>query len=426
MANRTSVPYPRFSARDRRDDTPLSGGKLYTYEVGTTTPKAAYSDPDFTVPLTNPVILDANGEETIYFSGAYKMVLDRSDDTNEWTLDNYEISDPTTDMDYGIDVGAAYAYEVNGIDASSYSAGLTVKFRAGADNTGASTINVNGLGVKNILNPDGSALAASQINANGVYTIIYDGVAFQMQITNSMPTQPADTNNTKIANTAFVQQEILNAGVTMVYTKETFTSSGTFTVPTGIDAVWVTLLGGGGGGNGGASTLGGGGGASGGAIYQQLVDVSGQGGSVSVTIGAGGAGGAGLTAGTDGGDTTFGSLLLAEGGPGGPAGGGSSSAAKVRRVPAASILVGGDYSIGGTAGRTPNPGDAGDGGINLLSKDQPIGPDQSANSNGVTATVGTHGNGVGGSGASSNGSATTGGAGSIGICFVEYVLTTLS
>lgn len=41
---------------------PLSGGLLYTYMAGTTTPKATWSDYGATVPNTNPIVLDARGE----------------------------------------------------------------------------------------------------------------------------------------------------------------------------------------------------------------------------------------------------------------------------------------------------------------------------------------------------------------------------
>ena len=40
---------------------PLSGGKVYTYQAGTTTPYPTWADADQTIPNANPVILDAGG-----------------------------------------------------------------------------------------------------------------------------------------------------------------------------------------------------------------------------------------------------------------------------------------------------------------------------------------------------------------------------
>lgn len=58
------------------DGKPLSGGKLYFFESGTTTPKVTYSTPDQSIENSNPVILDASGFAPIYLgSGSYTVVL---------------------------------------------------------------------------------------------------------------------------------------------------------------------------------------------------------------------------------------------------------------------------------------------------------------------------------------------------------------
>lgn len=84
---------------------PLAGGRLYTYESGTSTPKATFADANMTQPNTNPVVLDARGEATIYWSGVYKVVLNDSKGRLIWT------ADPVTSIDYAIDqsVGNAIA-----------------------------------------------------------------------------------------------------------------------------------------------------------------------------------------------------------------------------------------------------------------------------------------------------------------------------
>ena len=69
--------------------TPLSGGKIYTYEAGTTTPKATYTDSTGNTANANPVILDSAGRCSIWLGdGGYKFVLKTSADVTISTVDN--------------------------------------------------------------------------------------------------------------------------------------------------------------------------------------------------------------------------------------------------------------------------------------------------------------------------------------------------
>ena len=91
---------------------------------------------------------------------------------------------------------------------------------------------------------------------------------------------------------------------------QTFTSSGTFTVPAGVYEVQAECWGGGGGGGGGASIFGlfgsgSGGGGGGGAFAERAMVPVTPGGTYTVTVGSGGSGGTGAplgTSGIDGGD----------------------------------------------------------------------------------------------------------------------------
>lgn len=71
------LPWPRAKFFFPNTNYPLAGGKLYTYAAGTVTPLATYSDSAGTIPNTNPVILDANGEAAIYLMTglSYKINL---------------------------------------------------------------------------------------------------------------------------------------------------------------------------------------------------------------------------------------------------------------------------------------------------------------------------------------------------------------
>lgn len=66
---------------------------------------------------------------------------------------------------------------------SGYAQPLRFRFKATGTNTGATTIDVNSLGVKNILRMNAgslSALTAGDIVTGGIYEVIYDGVQFQL------------------------------------------------------------------------------------------------------------------------------------------------------------------------------------------------------------------------------------------------------
>jgi len=82
------LPYPKFRAFSATTNLPLVGGKLYAYLINTTTAKPVYSDPELTTEITQPVVLDSNGEATIYGSGLYDLKLTTSADVLVWTADS--------------------------------------------------------------------------------------------------------------------------------------------------------------------------------------------------------------------------------------------------------------------------------------------------------------------------------------------------
>lgn len=63
---------------------PLVGGRVYRYYVGTNTPKDTYQDSGQTIPNTNPIVLDARGEASIYGAGTYRQVLTTSSGVTIW------------------------------------------------------------------------------------------------------------------------------------------------------------------------------------------------------------------------------------------------------------------------------------------------------------------------------------------------------
>jgi hypothetical protein len=71
----------------------LTGGKLFTYAAGTTTPLTSYTTSAGTVARTNPIVLDAagrvpDGGEIWITAAVYKFVLKDSNDVLIATYDN--------------------------------------------------------------------------------------------------------------------------------------------------------------------------------------------------------------------------------------------------------------------------------------------------------------------------------------------------
>ncbi|WP_256761397.1 phage tail protein [Cohnella sp. WQ 127256] len=95
---------------------------------------------------------------------------------------NSHLADYTIQTPFVIATGTANAYIATLSPAmASYTVGVGLAIRINIANTGASTINVNGLGVKNILDPKGKAMIAGKLVVNGIYTMRYNGTAFILQ-----------------------------------------------------------------------------------------------------------------------------------------------------------------------------------------------------------------------------------------------------
>jgi hypothetical protein len=84
-------PQPKLQFLDN-NGAPLSGGKVYTYAAGTTTPLTTYTDYTGSTANSNPVILDSRGECSIWLgTSSYKFKLTTSTDVEVWTVDNISV-----------------------------------------------------------------------------------------------------------------------------------------------------------------------------------------------------------------------------------------------------------------------------------------------------------------------------------------------
>ena len=97
-----------------------AGFKLYTYETGTSTPLATYSDTSLSIANTNPIIADSTGRFIQTFIGdakLYKLELKDADDNLIWTADpvdpkvfSLDDFDPRPTSFWGTTSGTSSAY----------------------------------------------------------------------------------------------------------------------------------------------------------------------------------------------------------------------------------------------------------------------------------------------------------------------------
>lgn len=301
--------------------------------------------------------------------------------------------------DFYTDSGAVNAYVLSKVGSvvsnPSYFNGMRCIFKVGTTNTGASTVNISGLGVISITIQGGTALSGGELISGQLVELIYSttGSRFELVILSS------NRNKTTI-----------------------FTSSGTWTKPAGLNFIKVTVVGGGGGAGGvagaGAGTIGASGGGGAGGHSEKTILAASLSASETVTIGGGGSGGSGAADGSDGGTTSFGSHCQSTGG----LGGGLDGATAVNDV-----APGGGGGVG-SGGDIISDGGPGSPGI-TVSAVQGIGGNggnSMVGGGGLGKVADGSGNdavsfGSGGGGARNEGTTTdrTGGDGRIGIIIIE-------
>jgi hypothetical protein len=105
----------------------LSGGKLYSYAAGTTTPEVTYTSSSGVTAHTNPIILDSAGRvpggEIWLTAVSYKFALYTSTDVLIATYDNIRGSGSTSVINYTGN-GSTVAYAVSGIVVDVYINGV--------------------------------------------------------------------------------------------------------------------------------------------------------------------------------------------------------------------------------------------------------------------------------------------------------------
>jgi hypothetical protein len=164
---------------------PLTGGLLYSYLAGTSTPATTYTSRDGSANNTNPIVLDAAGRTPaeIWLDGGvlYKFVLKSSTYVQIGSYDSIPSINDTTTLNNLITVAGTNTLTGLATPAlTGYATGAQYSFIAQNTNTAAVTIDIDTLGVKSITKNGSTALLAGDIIAGAVILIEYDGTRFQL------------------------------------------------------------------------------------------------------------------------------------------------------------------------------------------------------------------------------------------------------
>ena len=167
-----------------------AGWKLNSYETGTSTSKATYSDTALSSANANPIIADSAGRFGNIFVddlATYKLVLTDADDNIVWTADPVDPKvfsladfDPRPTSFWGTTAGTASAFTLDADpDVSAYSSTQTFYFACHLDNNASATMAVDGLLALTLKKYDGAGskvdLEAGDLQAGQTYEARNDG-----------------------------------------------------------------------------------------------------------------------------------------------------------------------------------------------------------------------------------------------------------
>lgn len=90
--------------------------------------------------------------------------------------------DGSCPLDYVAATGTGNAVAISLTPAlTAHVAGMPIRFKASAANTGSATLAVNGLSAVGIRHQNGSVLLPGDLQAGGIYTVMYDGTYYQLE-----------------------------------------------------------------------------------------------------------------------------------------------------------------------------------------------------------------------------------------------------
>jgi hypothetical protein len=199
---------------------PLTGGLIYVYTAGTTTPATSWTSNSGAVANTNPIVLDAAGRtpNEIWLNGGvtYKFIVKTSTGVLIGTYDNIPAIDDPTVFNNLITVTGTNALIGTSVPPyTAYVAGMTLSFLPVATNTGAVTLDVDGLGAKNIYVGSSTPLVGGELVTGRIAQIEYDGVRFQLYQA-SISIADGSITTAKLADGAVTAIKLASDAVTTV------------------------------------------------------------------------------------------------------------------------------------------------------------------------------------------------------------------
>jgi hypothetical protein len=131
---------------------PYAGAKLYTYQSGTSTLLATYTDAALTTPHANPVVADANGRFPVIFlsTATYRLKLTDSSDVTIAQYDNVStqnVVDSNNNIKLGATASSALNYHQIAKDGLTEGGVITTLFASGSPVVTAAIYRVDGSGV---------------------------------------------------------------------------------------------------------------------------------------------------------------------------------------------------------------------------------------------------------------------------------------
>lgn len=164
---------------------PLSGGLLYTYLAGTTTPATTFTSSSGAQNNTNPIVLNSAGRTPaeIWVNGGvfYKFVLKTSTYVQIGSYDNIPAIDDITTSSTLITVAGTNTLTATATPTlGGYAVGQVFSFIPQNTNTDIVTINIDSNGPRYITRDGQVNLAAGDLLAGKMQLIEYDGVGFQL------------------------------------------------------------------------------------------------------------------------------------------------------------------------------------------------------------------------------------------------------
>jgi hypothetical protein len=201
---------------------PLSGGLIYTYLSGTSTPAVTYTSRSGAANNTNPIVLNAAGRTPaeIWLDGGvlYKFVLKSSTFVQIGSYDGIpSINDPTTTNNLITVAGTNALTGLATPPLEGYTAGAQFSFIAQNTNSGAVTLDIDSLGVKAVTKFGTTPLIANDIIGGAMVLVEYDGTRFQL-LTYAAPNSLNLAGTLTVAGAATIGGAVSIGGITTLKT----------------------------------------------------------------------------------------------------------------------------------------------------------------------------------------------------------------